>query len=426
MEVKPKEKKEKTIYMLLSYQVNNTEKDISEVMTFFEKLHSDFKVLSSKKDENENKTNFIEVLSFTFNNQKKSNIIKQYSTEKYKYTLEIFLEDTNFIYDLQLIKIDSLELYRNEISQNQISYIQKFEFFFSSIKENKELLGTLYTDTIKIYKDHPKFDFLIEIFVRIYRDKNLCSLLLTEFKTFNGKLKSKNKDPKKKNIVFSKDLDKYKNILINISNESSNIIKQNSYAPDDFYGIIFCYLNHYAHDVFIDLFKKLMNNSKNALFEILLTYIYFFKEPIVENDEFLIEFMDYVIKKKSYEDLSQKCILYYKNLDILFEAIETHKEKIIKIEGFKPIEIKDFNIESNFSIEKIIKKIGNILEFSKNNKLLVILKNSFWEKFLLIFDAPTKTNILQIYLLLQSFNNYYSLIDGELKKILQVFMKVIN
>ena len=58
------------------------------------------------KEENENVINFIEVLSLTLNNKKKSNIIKQYSTEKYKYTLELYLEAENFIYDLQLIKID--------------------------------------------------------------------------------------------------------------------------------------------------------------------------------------------------------------------------------------------------------------------------------------------------------------------------------
>ena len=40
-----------------------------------------------------------------------------------------------------------------------------------------------------------------------------------------------------------------------------------------------------------------MNNSKIVLYEILLIYLYFLKNPIVDNEEFLILFMEYSVKK---------------------------------------------------------------------------------------------------------------------------------
>ena len=221
-EFKKKKEKEKTKFLIISYQVNNNEKDILEANSFFAQIQSDFKVLNSKNIEKDTKVNSIKVLSF---NSKKYKSI--FTTENFKYTINIDIGENNFIYDLQIIKTDYLDLVRNEIEQNNISNSEKMELFFSSIKEDKELVNKLFTETINLYSKNPKFNFLIEIFVKIYRDKDLCTKLLNEFKKFNLELNkleeeseaktetkaeeeaksgAKKKIQKKRNnIIFSKD-----------------------------------------------------------------------------------------------------------------------------------------------------------------------------------------------------------------------------
>ena len=387
-EFKKKKEKEKTKFLIISYQVNNNEKDILEANSFFAQIQSDFKVLNSKNIEKDTKVNSIKVLSF---NSKKYKSI--FTTENFKYTINIDIGENNFIYDLQIIKTDYLDLVRNEIEQNNISNSEKMELFFSSIKEDKELVNKLFTETINLYSKNPKFNFLIEIFVKIYRDKDLCTKLLNEFKKFNLELNkleeeseaktetkaeeeaksgAKKKIQKKRNnIIFSKDLEKYKNIFINIYNESDEIINKNSFIPEDFYGLIFCYLNHYVYNIFIELFKKLMNNSKKILFEILLTYSCFFKESIVDDEQFLNELMTYTVDKNSYFEFNQKCLYYFNDIVIFLKAIVNNKEKIIKINGFQPINIKDYEIKSYSHIKIINEQLKNILEFSEEKKLLL-------------------------------------------------------
>ena len=171
----------------------------------------------------------------------------------------------------------------NDIPQNQISLSEKMEIFNESLSKNEELLTKFYEDTIELYSLYPKFDFLIEIFIKVYENKNLCPLLLAKFKKFNDKLESSIKDSKKQNIIFEETLKKYKDVFIDILTNSDKIIKENKYNPIEFYGILFCYLNNYDYENFKGLFEKLKNNSKEDLFEILLTYIYFFKNPVINN-----------------------------------------------------------------------------------------------------------------------------------------------
>ena len=95
---------------------------------------------------------------------------------------------------------------------------------------------------------------------------------MKEFKEFNDKLESGYNDPKKQNIILNETLERYKDAFIEITKNSNDIIKENQYNPKEFYGLIFCYLNNYDHEIFLDLFKKLMNNSKEILFEILILY----------------------------------------------------------------------------------------------------------------------------------------------------------
>ena len=95
----------------------------------------------------------------------------------------------------------------------------------------------MFIETINLYSKNKKFNFLIEIDVKKYRDKDLWTKILNEFKKYNLELNkleeeseaktetkaeeeaksgAKKKIQKKRNnIIFSKDLEKYKNIFIN-------------------------------------------------------------------------------------------------------------------------------------------------------------------------------------------------------------------
>ena len=210
-----------------------------------------------------------------------------------------------------------------EIFQNQISLSEKMEIFVESLSKNKELFNKFYEDTIELYSLYPKFDFLIEIFIKVYENKNLCPLLLNKFKIFNDKLESGHNDPRKQNIFLNKTLEKCKDVFIQISKKSNDLIRENQYNPIEFYGLIFCYLNNYDYENFQDLFKKLINNSKETLFEILLIYIYFFKNPIINYEGFFNEFMGYVATNKTYKDFTQKCLSYFKDIYEFFVAIDS-------------------------------------------------------------------------------------------------------
>ena len=296
-----------------------------------------------------------------------------------------------------------------EIFQNQISLSEKMEIFVESLSKNKELFNKFYEDTIELYSLYPKFDFLIEIFIKVYENKNLCPLLLNKFKIFNDKLESGHNDPRQQNIFLNKTLEKCKDVFIQISKKSNDLIRENQYNPIEFYGLIFCYLNNYDYENFQDLFKKLINNSKETLFEILLIYIYFFKNPIINYEGFFNEFMGYVATNKTYKDFTQKCLSYFKDIYEFFVAIDSNKEKIIVIKDFKPIKIKEFD---NYLCTSINNYIESILNFSKNKKkLLLILGNLFWENFIKIYKEPTKENIQICFDLAKEFSIYSSLMN---------------
>ena len=340
-------------------------------------------------------------------------MVFKFSNDEYNFSIEFNFQKESFIYDLKLFKENRLYLNTTDVSQNRISYSEKFNYFTEYLTKNKkELLDKLYIDTIELYSNFQNFDFLIAIFIQIYDKKNLCPLLLTKFKSFNLKLKANINDNKKQYIIFYKYLEKYKDKFQTISTNANNIIEKNSYDPIDFYGIIFCYLNNYQHTLFNELFKKLVNDpeKKTILYEILLTYTYFFKKPIEEKDQFFIDFINYVATNKSYDDFCQKCLYYFKDTGIFFKAIDKNKDIIFSMKDFKPIKT---NTLDDFPNKDIYDELDNILNFSENkNKLLLIFENSFWEKFITVFEAPTGENIKYLYRLAKQFRKYLKLIEN--------------
>ena len=184
-----------------------------------------------------------------------------------------------FIYQLELFSVDFF--YNSQKKINQImNYTQKFEVFLKSIKklEQENLYNDLFNDTINIYSEYPKFDFMVNIFVNIYDNKSVCPRLLEIFKNFNDKIKNSVKDKNFSYINYEKYLINYNDIFEEITKNIENIISSNSYNPVYFYGFILCYLNYYNYEKFSQLFEKLSVDSKSTLLEILIIYNHFFKK----------------------------------------------------------------------------------------------------------------------------------------------------
>ena len=401
--------KAKRIYSILIFPITK-EKEASEANAFFEEIQKEFKIFYSKEIEKDNTTYFIKILKYESEKSKKDkgNILSKCSTKEFEYFLVINYDRENFIYELKLLKKNNLYKNMIEIYQNQISLTDKMNIFIESLNQNKEPLDKFYEDTIDLYSLYPKFDFLIEIFLKVYENKKLCTLLLSKFKEFNTNLKSGHKDPQKKNIVLNKSLEKYKDKFNEISKKSNELIIKNEYNSVEFYGLIFCYLNNYEYESFKNLFNTLMNDSKKILYEILLIYLYFFKNPILDNEKFFIQFMEYSVENNTYRDFKEKCLSYFNDIHLFFVAIDSNKEKIIQMKDFEPIEVKEFD---NYTCENINNYLDSILNFSKTKgKLLLILNNSFWENFIKMYLEPTKDNIQKCSDLSNEFRLYSSLI----------------
>ena len=126
--------------------------------------------------------------------------------------------------------------------------------------DNNEMLNNLYKDTIQLYRKVPTFEFLINIFARVYNNIDICFLLLKEFKA------TLEKDSQKHHIIFE-NLKKLKDLFKEICDKSENIIQKfkeildksdnNSDYSTDYYGLILCYLNNYDFDKFTEIINHL-------------------------------------------------------------------------------------------------------------------------------------------------------------------------
>ena len=115
---------------------------------------------------------------------------------------------------MELYNVD--KFYKFEKKQNQsMNYSEKFNLFYNSLKklEQQSLYDDLYNDTIDLYSHYPKFDFLINIFVKVYQNKNICPKLLGEFKKFNDEIKNNIKDKHFSYINFEQYLIDFKPFL---------------------------------------------------------------------------------------------------------------------------------------------------------------------------------------------------------------------
>ena len=201
--------------------------------------------------------------------------------------------------------------------------------FYSAITSssgNDKALTNLYVDSITLYGKNPSFEFLINIFVKIYNNIDLCFSLFKEF----------NKNLKNNSEVSNANLQKFKETFQDICDKSENIVKINPDISTNYYGLILCYLNNYDFQKFSELVKHLYAQDSTILFQILITYKSYFKKDIKVEKKILDEFIKFTAGR-IFNDLTSSGLIYLKNLKIFLRIIKNNMEKLINIENFKPL-----------------------------------------------------------------------------------------
>ena len=419
---KPKEPKESkklksaTIYLLINFELDKKEIKNDEILFKEEKTRVTF----SEKTEKETKISYNVVIEHCLKSPKKRKQFEiNFKIENNNYIIIFEYNGNHFIYNLELNITKSFINIKKIITQ-KITNTDKFNLFHESLKNlNQEsLYTTLYEDTISVYSMFPKFDFLINIFLKINKIKELCPKLLEEFKNFNSKITNSIKDKNYSNINYEEYLNEYNKEFEQIIENSEKIISSNGYNPTYFYGLILCYLNHYNKEAFEKLLTKLSESAKLTLFEILQIYNHFFKKNINLKDSLLVEFVGYSAEqnKENFEKFNEKGLFYLNNVNLFMEAINVNKDKIISIKGFKPININIFENYKNIDIKKFQKDFNDILEFSENKKqLLIAFLNVFWENLGNLYQNSTQENILICKDLRDKFLAYHKLVIENCK-----------
>ena len=256
--------------------------------------------------------------------KKKNNYYFEFEIGENKYIISFNSKGNTFIYDVLLEMGQKIIDIRRKINQNKIEYSEKMEDFIEALNKSGEekKIEELYKDTIDLYSKKKGFSFLISLFLKIYKMKNLCNLLLQKFKEMN-KITKENE----KNMDRKSNLKDYLSEFKKIQSEADKLIDNNKYNTIEFYGIILCYFNFYDYNTFSSIINKLFNEKPNDLFEILLIYNAHFKYPINQNLNFINQFIKYSILNKEFS-IFENGLNYIKDLDIFISVIEKNKEEI--------------------------------------------------------------------------------------------------
>ena len=382
--------------------------------------------------------------------KKGNNFYFEFEINDEKYVISFDSKECTFIYNVSLEVGKSILGIRKKIEQNK-EYYEKIDYFLKALEKigNDSLIDLLYKETIEIYKKKKGFSFLILLFLKIYKKKDLCIELMKIFKEINENPKENEKNMDRKS--FLKD---YTSKFETIMSESEELLKD--YKSIEFYGIILCYLNYYDYENFSLITKKLFKNTPEDLFEILLIYKDHFKYPIQQNLDFFIKFIGYIIEKKDEKkdenkeekkeekqdkkkeqkkvekrvDL-EKGLNFIKDLETFLKVIEAKKEDIYKKYNSKKIEKTETEKENTEEIdplkkkkqekkriEELIKILNSIIDFCEDkNTFLIYFTENFWKYVLNYYNDVKQENIKNCFDLRKVFKKYYELVDKIFGKI---------
>ena len=360
----------------------------------------------------------------------KEKLLLEFNYNKNTYQIEFELRDNAFIFKPKITKVDKFLIKKKEIPQTQISNSEKFEIFYSAlIKETgkEEDFSKFYKEAINLYGEEPTFEFLINIFVKIFNNLDLCKQLFEKFKNILKKGPQMNNDKISDNKNLQEIKDKYFSEIYEKA-ENEKLIKEDSNLKIDYYGLILCYDCNYNFTHFSELVNHIYAQDSETLFQILLIYKRYFKKDLKIDKEILGKFIEYTARNKTYKDLIDNGLIYLKNLKLFLEIVNKNREDLISMENFKPI--STYGLEEKMmknDIKDIIELAKKIISFSEGKKddednedneenednekkLLLIFNDKFWDNSISICDSSSNENIDSLSDLRELFERYLKLV----------------
>ena len=257
---------------------------------------------------------------------------------------------------------------------------------------------------------------MISLFLKIYQqNKNLCSLLIDEFKKIN------NQENTDKDKDLSIELKSFNNIYSN----AKSLIEENKYDAVSFYGIIFCHLCSYDKENFPEIIKTFSEGNASVLYEILIIYYSHFNEPLNQDIDFYNNFIKYAINNEKAYKILNRILDYIDDIETFLYVINENKIEIFK--KYDDLREKPIELSSNLKLIKkeykekqktkteldiIISIVEQLIEYSNNNLILAIyLKVGFWKYILEQYNKPDLTYIDSCYRIRDLFKKYKDLIN---------------
>ena len=347
---------------------------------------------------------------------KKENYEIEYIEGEDAYDILFSVKENTFVYDTELKKGNKWlhNIVKEDIDQKIIPLYNKMDLFIEALEANNEnnKIERLYDETIDLYQKKKKFSLLISLFLKIYEQKkDLCSKLIKIFNEIN----------EKENVDKDKELAEYLDTFYQIYSNADDIIKDNGYDSINFYGILFCYLSNYDKDNFPKIIKEFSEGNADILYEILIIYYSHLKIPLNQDMEFYNNFIKYAINKQKELNILKRILNYIEDIETYIYVINENKGEIVK--KYNEIKINPIELSSDLKllkkenngkkeIDNIINLITDIIEYSKNNDILIIyLKSEFWINLLKQYNKPDLENINSCFRLRLLYKNYYNLIN---------------
>ena len=365
-----------------------------------------------------------------------------------KYIIWFDSKGNNFIYEVNLDVGKKIIDIRRKVIQGK-DYYKTMEYFIKALeKDSKELIDKFYKETIKLYANKKGFILLIELFIRIYMKKDLCSELLGIFKTNVSNPKDNSKIMDRPKI-----LEDYSSKFKQLISEANTIIENNGYDFIEFYGLLLCYLNNYDFKTFCSTINELNIKKPKELYDILLIYKEQFINQFNQDYEFYNNFISYTILNKDFL-VFEKGLNYIRDIETFLSIIDDNKEKIVEKYNSKIIKLDDLKLKkdrnknnsgnedtksicsfisekeekkekNNINITKkkhkyifdIIDNIKSIINFcDTKNTFIIYLTSNFWQYILNYFNDPKIDYIYICFQLRDIYTKYYNLVSKIFNK----------
>lgn len=230
----------KDVYIMIIYTLNKNES--TDNLSFKTDIPESIENIYTEKRESDKTLEYIRVCKFSKKETKKvSKSILEFKINEDLYTIDLIIEKGQvFIFEIDLLKTDSYTNRKTLIKQDKIKNYQKMEYFMKAIQnkdKNEKLLKILYSNTIQLYYENPKFDFLINLFIQVYKYKEALIELLNKFRETKDK-------SSQINSITNYDIDNFLKHFDEICKEGEKVISEENKSKEiaiNFYGLFFLY-----------------------------------------------------------------------------------------------------------------------------------------------------------------------------------------